>query len=586
MARVRTRAKIPEGVRFAAAVHGADVGVRWRGSPPEERPSSRETGKSVRVPLPRLPAGCAGLLLAALAVAPGAAPRGGPAAALDPRPAIVAAHATGATATRPDGSWRTELAWLLPGDGDPAVAPDGRRLAFSSARTGNREIYVADTLTGDVERLTSSPRLDDRRPTWSPDGRHVAWESGRPAAGDLYVMRADGSHKRRLVGGASDEADPAWSPDGARVAFASNRAGGYDLWAAPSSGGGPELLLDVRGDARAPAWSPNGTRLAYSGADEGRTSIWVVDLSSPEPRRLTRSSGADLRPDWSPSGSGLAFTRAAHGRTRTWVVTASTGPARPLAGSDGDLDPDWVTTTPFLAPGPEELLPDLDQRAPSGLVVIAREGGFHLGFTSAVENLGRGPLRIRGWRPPGRATMRADQPIELRGGGTLLVPGVGTLRYEAHPPHRHWHFQEFETYELRRASDHELVGRDRKSGFCLVDRYGRAAARVAHVGPPRFLSSCGAGQPDLRRVEQGSSPGYVDRYPAFFHGQDIDVTRAPAGIYLLVHRANPTRRIREAIYSNDVASARIRLTWPAGRHAPPHVTVLRRCELSEWCNPR
>ncbi len=221
--------------------------------------------------LPRLPAGGAGLVLALLALAPGAAPQGGRAALLEPRQAIVAAHATTATATSPDASWRTELAWLLPGDGDPAVAPDGRHLAFSSARTGNREIYVADTLTGDVQRVTSSRRLDDRRPSWSPDGRLIAWEARRSAAGDLFVMRADGSHKRRLAGGASDEADPAWSPDGTRVAFASNRDGEYDLWVAPRSGGEPELLLDVRGGARAPAWSPNGSRIAYSAAEAGRT---------------------------------------------------------------------------------------------------------------------------------------------------------------------------------------------------------------------------------------------------------------------------------------------------------------------------
>ena len=215
--------------------------------------------------------------------------------------------------------------------------------------------------------------------------------------------------------------------------------------------------------------------------------------------------------------------------------------------------------------------------------MIAREGGFFLGFTSAVDNLGAGPLRIRGWRPPGTASMRADQVIELRRGGTRVVRDVGTLRYQSHPPHRHWHFQEFENYELRRAGDHAIVGRDRKSGFCLVDRYGRSSVRVPHAGPPRFLGNCGAGQPDLRRVQQGSSPGYTDRYPAFFHGQDVDITAIPAGIYVLVHRANPTRLVREVRYSNDTASVRLRLTWPAGRAALPRVTVLRRCAASEFC---
>ncbi len=259
------------------------------------------------------------------------------------------------------------------------------------------------------------------------------------------------------------------------------------------------------------------------------------------------------------------------------------GTARPVAGTAGDLDPDWADAAPAIAPGPLELLPDLDQRAPEDLVAIARDGGFYLGFTSAAENLGEGVLRIRGRRPSGSAGMLADQVIELRRGGARVVRNVGTMRYQTHSPHRHWHFQQFANYELRRASDHALVGSDRKSGFCLVDRYGRASARVPRAGPPRFLGDCGAGQPDLKRIEQGSSPGYVDRYPAFFHGQDIEITAVPAGVYVLVHRANPTRTLRESRYANDAASVRIRLTWPAGRKALPRVTVLRRCPASELC---
>jgi hypothetical protein len=369
------------------------------------------------------------------------------------------------------------------------------------------------------------------------------------------------------------------------VAFASDRGGTFELWAVAAAGGEPELLLGWSGTARDPAWSPNGKRLAFSGTLAGATRIWVVDLAVLEPQRLTGPSGADLRPDWSPDGGRLAFTRAVAGDPRTWVVPVRGGAARPVPGTDGDLDPDWVLASPKLAPGPDQLLPDLDQQAPAGLVVLAREGGFHLGFDSAVDSVGRGPLWIRGWRPPDSRTMRADQAIELRQGGKLLARGIGALRYEAHPPHRHWHFQALESYELRRASDHALVGRDRKTGFCLIDRYGRASVRVPRVGLPRFVSDCGARQPDLQRVEQGSSRGYVDRYPAFFHGQDIELTAVPAGIYVLVHRANPSRRLRETRYSNNAASVRLRLTWPAGADAPPKVAVLRNCGASERCPP-
>jgi hypothetical protein len=526
-----------------------------------------------------------GLGLAALALVPVAAALAvsGAAPPQGARPAIVAVAAKAATATFADGSSRTELPWLLPGDADPAVAPDGRRIAFSSERDGNREIYVADSVTGAVTRLTLNLEADDRRPAWSPNGRRLAWQSGRPGAFDLFVMDADGGRKQRLVSGPGDDVDPDWSPTGGRLAFSSNRGGNRDLWSVPVAGGEPELLLDVRGQAGAPAWSPDGRRLAYSGVVGGDADIWVAAVGGAEPRWVIRGGAADLRPDWAPDGRRLAFTRAAGGRSRTWVVRADGSRARPLEGSAGDTDPDWASASPALAPGPEQLLPDLEQLAPRGLVVMPAGKRFKLGFDSAVENLGRGALRIRGVRPPGRATMDALQVIELRGGGTRIVPGVGRLRYESHPPHNHWHFQPFERYELRRASDNAFLVRDGKSGFCLIDRYGRASRPVPNVRPPRFVSDCGAYQPQLRRVEEGSSPGYVDRYPAFFHGQDVDVTGLPAGEYVLVHLANPERLARELAYSNNAASVRIRLTWPAGKAAAPTVQVLARCGDSADC---
>ncbi len=137
------------------------------------------------------------------------------------------------------------------------------------------------------------------------------------------------------------------------------------------------------------------------------------------------------------------------------------------------------------------------------------------------------------------------------------------MKYEDHPPHKHWHFQPFERYELRRASDNAFLVRDGKSGFCLIDRYGRASRFVKNVGPPRFISDCGALRPEARRVEEGSSAGYVDRYPAFFHGQDVDVTGLPAGEYLLVHIANPERLVRES---------RV-LEQPGVGARPPHLAV-------------
>ncbi len=228
----------------------------------------------------------------------------------------------------------------------------------------------------------------------------------------------------------------------------------------------------------------------------------------------------------------------------------------------------------------QPLFPDLRQRPPSGLVVSGGGRGFLLGFTSLVDNIGPGTLWIRGVRPPHSPVMNVEQYVYLASGGIRVVDAAGQLHYTVAPPHYHWHLLGFEHYELRRAGDFKLVVRDRKSGFCIADHYGIAPG-VSH-GPPRFLGNCAQFDPRATSVEEGASVGYTDRYPAFFHGQQLDLTGVPAGNYWLVHRANQALGLREERYDNDVASLLVRITWPGGRHAAPRVRTLRAC-MQERC---
>jgi WD40-like Beta Propeller Repeat/Lysyl oxidase len=501
-----------------------------------------------------------------------------------PFPAIVAAGSPATAAVIPDGTWRVELAPLHPGDTDPAVSPDGRRIAFVSTRDGNEEIYVADSRTGEVRRLTDDPR-PDRRPAWAPHGRTIAWQSGTPDAADLYVMFANGEGKRLVAGGPGDDVDPTWSPDGNRIAFSSTRGGTRQLWAVPSLGGEPVQLAEIPGRVRAPAWGPGGLRIAFALESGSDSDIWALTLADGRTRKLTRGAPWDSRPDWSPRGTHIAFARATGGRSSIWVVGADGAPGRPVDGSDGLADPDWAATDRSLVPRPDEHLPDLDQRAPADVLVVQAGRRFNLGFASSTENRGVGPLVITGSRQSGKE-MRAHQTVEMRSGAARVIHDIGRMRYEPHAPHFHWHLKSFVTYQLHRASDFAVVATDGKSGFCLIDRWGRTLAAVPGTGPPRFVGDCGTRQPRARRVEQGTSVGYIDRYPAFFHGQELNITPLPAGQYVLVHRANSERKIRELAYSNDAASVLLHLTWPNGRTSAPRISVLQRCDGSERCPPR
>ena len=82
----------------------------------------------------------------------------------------------------------------------------------------------------------------------------------------------------------------------------------------------------------------------------------------------------------------------------------------------------------------------------------------------------------------------------------------------------------------------------------------------------------------MRRTS--TTPGYTDRYPAFFHGQNIDITGVPNGTYVLTHRVNASMQLRELRYDNDAASVLLSLHWQNGM---PYLRVLAQCEDSARC---
>ena len=415
---------------------------------------------------------------------------------------MIAVGSHGAIAALADGLAQVELPWVLPGDTGATASQDGRRIAFASTRDGSSEIYVADVATGRVSRLTDNAQAEDVEPSWSPDGRRIVWASGSPGAHDLFVMDRDGAHKHRLAGGPGNDIDPAWSPDGSRIAFASNRSGRYQLWLVGSSGGTPELLT-TPGRARAPDWSPTDNRLAYTGIVRSASDVWMVSLDGFTHRRLTTAPSFDGRPNWSQDGRRLAFVSERGGARRIWLMRADGMHQRQLPGlQQADDTPSWSTLDAAIAPSASELLPDLDQRAPSGLVVMARERGTVSSAsprpsTTSVPARSTSEARVSG---PLARCGRISSSTGAAAGCASCARSDG-LAYEPHPPHHHWHLQPYERYELRRAGDDAFVARDTKSGFCLLDRWGHARPHPGIVpGPQRFIGG-------LRRRRPAGTPG-------------------------------------------------------------------------------
>jgi Lysyl oxidase/WD40-like Beta Propeller Repeat len=367
--------------------------------------------------------------------------------------------------------------------------------------------------------------------------------------GDLYVGAS------RITATRDDDSQPDWSPDARRVVFVRQQpdSPASSIWVVRRDGGGLVRLTAPGEVAIMPAWSPDGRRVAYAASPllGGSFDIWVVELETGRAKRHTRSPAEEVLPSW--DGTRLRFR----------VIR----PGVEIAAKTSDRD------TPQI--GPRELLPDFDQRPPFRLTV----SGTKLGFASATDNIGEGPVWVRGERSSTRQRMEARQLVRLSDGGVRVYEQAGRLRYTPEATHSHWHLLRFQRYELRDLTGRLLV-RDRKSGFCLADHYGLARDAVIAFRGPRYLGNCAAFEPETLAVEQGTSSGYTDLYPPHFHGQNLELSGVPAGLYVLVHRANPNEALEELDYSNNAASIRIRLSWRGGT---PVVETLRRCPASDRC---
>ena len=228
------------------------------------------------------------------------------------------------------------------------------------------------------------------------------------------------------------------------------------------------------------------------------------------------------------------------------------------------------------------LLPDIDQAAPAQLRVrtVDTPTGrtYQLGFTSRIANEGRGPLTIKSTRI-GTELMRADQVVRLRGGGLRTRRGVGSVRYVRRGGHEHWHVMGLQRFELRTRRGKRLPLRVAKQGLCLGDREP-ASDDVQTLNI--YTGDCGERRPDLLTLTQGLSREWTDPYFRNVEGQELDITGLRAGRYVLVHRADPFRRIAESDESNNAASVAIAIRRPRAG-GTPRVKVLRVCRARARC---
>jgi TolB protein len=205
-----------------------------------------------------------------------------------------------------DGSHLRVLQTVTPAS-SPAWSPDGRQIAFTEGQ-GNAIVVVNADGSGWRQLVPArSARISGTvaEPSWSPDGRQVAFVSGSAEVGSIYVVDVRGGGLRRLTSRSAGDSFPAWSPGGQWIAFSRDSArGGIYLMRAD----GTHLRRVVSCVeprcvwAIGPTWSPSGTAVAFvESIDGGRSQqIFVVTLATGRVRQLTWGPLDNVAPSWQP----------------------------------------------------------------------------------------------------------------------------------------------------------------------------------------------------------------------------------------------------------------------------------------------
>lgn len=248
-------------------------------------------------------------------------------------------------------------------DAYPSFSPDGKQIAFCSARAGNWDIYLTDVDGKNVVQVTSGP-MQDIHPSFSPDGTKLVYCSMGGKSGQWEIWTVDlASNAKQMIGFGLF---PVWSPERGvdRVTFQRARQRGsrwFSVWTLEIADGEARRLTEVAVSANAalvsPSWSPDGKKLTFasivepaspgdaSGKPGRQQDIWVVNVDGSGRHRITDGKGTNVEPFWATNDR-IFFISDRGGVEAVWsasidaiaTTTARTGTPSPVKETIGSTD--------------------------------------------------------------------------------------------------------------------------------------------------------------------------------------------------------------------------------------------------------
>ena len=222
----------------------------------------------------------------------------------------------------------------------PTWSPDGRRIAFSSDRDGDFDIYIMDANGNNVTNMTDNSSGDDGSPHWSPVSQKVVFTSNRDGAADeIYLLDAQTGIQRRLTTSSYDAAYPKWSPNGSQIAYlpalrTEIQPNTQAIWRVKPDGTDLEALVSEGIGNWFPKYSPDGKRIAFVSSRNSNRDIYALNLETKELTRLTTHLRIDSDPDWSPDGERIAFVSDRDGSPGLFTMTVNRKQITNLTNND------------------------------------------------------------------------------------------------------------------------------------------------------------------------------------------------------------------------------------------------------------
>ncbi len=203
----------------------------------------------------------------------------------------------------------------------PAWSPDGNFIVYESTRDGARNLYLFDVNSGDETRLTDSP-AQDVNPYWSPDSKQILFQSDRNGLWQIFSLDVASKQVKQLSDGKTNDVNPQFSPDGKKIAYRTFVGNNAVIYTMNTDGSGSKSVSDPKGNASNQAWSPDSTLLAYQSNLDGDLDIFVYQPSSNQTRKVTDNTTRDYAPTWHCGSNTLIFTSDVSGNPDLYEVAA------------------------------------------------------------------------------------------------------------------------------------------------------------------------------------------------------------------------------------------------------------------------